>query len=281
MSPATKARAQQKLAAMTAKVGYPDKWKDYSALIVGRGSYCENMMNAARWRFDDMVAKFGKPVDRTEWNMTPQTYSAYYSPSNNEIVLPAAVFTIPGVADAEVDDAVVYGYAGASTIGHEITHGFDDTGRQFDSAGNLADWWTPDDADEYVRRSELMVSQFNAYEPLPGQRINGKATLGENISDYGGLLIGLDAFRMTDQFRNGVVIGGLTPLQRYFIGYALGWLQQQREAELRRWLLSNVHAPPKWRVVGPLSNIPAFHDAFGVKPGQPMWRPAEGQVRIW
>ena len=281
MSPATKAKAQQKLAAMTAKVGYPDKWKDYSALVVGRGSYCENMMNAARWRFDDMVAKFGKPVDRAEWYMTPQTYSAYYNPSNNEIVLPAAIFAIPGFSDAEVDDAVVYGYAGASTIGHEITHGFDDTGRQFDAEGNLTDWWTPEDAVEYTRRAEAMVIQFDSYEPLPGLHINGKATLGENIADHGGLLLGLDAFRTTDQFRKGVAIGGLTPLQRYFLGYALGWMLQQREAQLRQQLLGNVHAPPKWRVLGPLANIPEFHEAFGVKAGQPMWRSAEAQVRIW
>src|SRR4029077_14708614 len=142
MSDATRAKAQQKLAAVTKKVGYPDKWKDYSALIIGQTSYCDNMVSAARWRFDDMLSKFGKPVDRTEWTMTPQTYNAYYNPSNNEIVLPAAIFQIPGMRDSEVDDAVVFGYAGASTIGHEITHGFDDEGRQYDAAGNLAEWWT-------------------------------------------------------------------------------------------------------------------------------------------
>jgi putative endopeptidase len=281
MSDATKAKAREKLAGITKKVGYPDKWKDYSALIVGRHSYCENLMNAARWRFDDMVAKFGKPVDRAEWDMTPQTYNAYYNPSNNEIVLPAAIFAIPGVADAEVDDAVVYGYAGASTIGHEITHGFDDEGRQFDAQGNLVDWWTKEDDAKFKARAEVMVKQFDAYEPLPGLHINGRASLGENVADYGGLLLGLDAFKKTEQFRSGQMIGGLTPLQRYFLGYALGWLYQQRDERLRRSLLSDVHAPPKWRVLGPLANIPEFYDAFGITPGQPMWRAPETHVRIW
>jgi len=281
MSPETKAKAQQKLAAVTPKVGYPDKWKDYSALVIGQDSYCRNMMNAARWRFDDAVSKFGKPVDRAEWSMTPQTYNAYYNPSNNEIVLPAAIFTVPGVPDAQVDDAVVYGYAAAGTIGHEITHGFDDEGRQYDAAGNLTDWWTAEDAKKFQAHAEAMVKEFNAYEPLPGLHINGKASLGENIADYGGLLLGLDAFKKTEQYRKGEKIGGLTPLQRYFLGYALGWMSQQREERLRSRLLSDVHAPAKWRVLGPLSNIPEFYEAFGIKPGQPMWRPEADRVRIW
>ena len=281
MSTETKAKAQAKLAAITTKVGYPDKWKDYSALVVGRDSYAQNMMNAARWRFDDAIGKYGKPVDRTEWGMTPQTYNAYYNPSNNEIVLPAAIFTIPGVTDAQVDDAVAYGYAAASTIGHEITHGFDDEGRQFDAAGNLTDWWTAEDAQKFQQAAEAMVSQFNAYEPLPGLHINGKASLGENIADYGGLLLGLDAFKKTEQYQKGEKIGGLTPIQRYFLGYALGWMSQQREQRLRARLLSDVHAPAKWRVLGPLSNIPEFYEAFGVKPGQPMYRAEADRVRIW
>jgi putative endopeptidase len=281
MSPETKAKAQAKLAAVTKKVGYPDKWKDYSALVVGRDSYCQNMMNAARWRFDDRLSKLGKPVDRTEWGMTPQTYNAYYNPSNNEIVLPAAIFTIPGVTDDQVDDAVVYGYVAAGTIGHEITHGFDDEGRQFDAAGNLTDWWTADDAQKFKAHADLMVKEFDAYEPLPGLHINGKASLGENIADYGGILLGLDAFEKTEQYKKGEKIGGLTPLQRYFLGYAIGWMSQQREERLRARLLSDVHAPAKWRVLGPMSNIPEFYEAFGVKPGQPMWRPENQRVHIW
>jgi putative endopeptidase len=281
MSEATKDKARQKLAAVTKKVGYPDKWKDYSALVVGRQSYCENLMNAARWRFNDGVAKFGKPVDRTEWDMTPQTYNAYYNPSNNEIVLPAAIFAVPGVADSDLDDAVVFGNAGASTIGHELTHGFDDEGRQFDAKGNLTDWWTPEDAKKFNARAEVMVKQFDAYEPLPGLHINGKASLGENIADYGGILLGLDAFKTTAQYTAGKPINGLTPTQRYFLGYALGWLSQERDARLRRALLSDVHAPAKWRVLGPLANTPEFYAAFGVKPDQAMWRAPDQRVAIW
>src|ERR1700686_4038482 len=281
MSDSTKARALQKLAAVYPKVGSPDKWKDYSALVVGRNSYAENMMNANRWGFNDMISKFGKPVDRTEWGMTPQTYNAYYNPSNNEIVLPAAIFTVPGVPDSQVDDAVAYGYAAAGTIGHEITHGFDDEGRQFDAAGNLTDWWTSADATKFQQRADVMARQFDAYEPMPGLHINGKASLGENIADYGGVLLGLDAFKKTAQYKEGKPIGGLTPVQRYFLGYALGWMTQQRDESLRRGLLSDVHAPAKWRVLGPLANIPEFYDAFGVKPNQPMWRPDSLRVRIW
>lgn len=281
MSAATKSKAHEKLAKVTKKVGYPDKWKDYSALIVGRNSYAENIRNANVWLFNDALSKFGKPVDRTEWDMFPQTYNAYYNPSNNEIVLPAAAFLIPGYQDADLDDAVIYGYAAASTIGHEMTHGFDDEGRQFDAAGNLANWWTKEDAAKFKTRAAVMVKQFNAYEPLPGLHINGQASLGENIADYGGILIGLDAFKKTQQYKEGKTIAGYTPLQRYFLGYALSWLFEQREASLRASLLSDVHAPAKWRVNGPMSNIPEFYEAFGVKPGQPMYRAAADRVAIW
>lgn len=281
MTPATREKALAKLRAVKTKVGYPDRWKDCSALRVGRSSHCENLKLAARWRFDDMVSKFGRPVDRSEWSMTPQTYNAYYNPPNNEIVLPAAIFAIPGMADADIDDAVVYGYVGATTIGHEITHGFDDEGRQFDARGDMRDWWTESDAAEFGRRAERLVRQFGAYEPLPGVRINGKASLGENIADLGGIALGLDAFRHTRQYREGKPINGLTPLQRYFVGYAIGWLHQTTEESLRRHLLSDVHAPSKWRVLGPVANLPEFFEAFGVRPGQPMWRAEEDRVKIW
>lgn len=281
MSATTKAKAHEKLAAVTRKVGYPDKWKDYSSLQVGHDSYAQNEMNARRWAFDDNVSKFGKPVDRSEWDMTPQTYNAYYNPSNNEIVLPAAQFAIPGFKDDQVDDAVVYGYAAASTIGHEITHGFDDEGRQFDAKGNLADWWTKDDAKKFGERADVLVKQFDAYEPLPGLHINGRASLGENMADFGGVLIGLDAFKKTEQYKKGEKIAGYTPLQRFFLGYALSWIFQEHDALLRRSLLSDVHAPAKWRVNGPLSNIPDFYKAFDVKPGQPMWRDEKDRAHIW
>ncbi|MGA2245262.1 MAG: M13 family metallopeptidase [Verrucomicrobiota bacterium] len=281
MSEPTKGKAREKLAKLKAKVGYPDHWKDYSTLAVGTNSYCENMMNAARWHFQDMISKFGQPVDRTEWDMTPQTYNAYYDDANNEIVLPAAIFTIPGLRDEDLDDALVYGYAAASTIGHEITHGFDDEGRRFDAAGNLKDWWTAKDAARFRRRAALLARQFNAYEPVPGLHINGQASLGENLADYGGVLLGLEAFKKTAQYRDGVKVAGLTPLQRYFLGYALSWARHDREEVLRKELLSDVHAPPQWRVNGPLANVPEFYEAFGVKPGQPMWRPPELRVKVW
>ena len=281
MSDATKAKAREKLDKLTVKVGYPDRWKDYSALVVGTDSWCGNMMNAARWQFGDMIAKFGKPVDRTEWEMTPQTYNAYYQPSNNEIVLPAAIFSVPGMRDEDLDDALVYGYAAASTIGHEITHGFDDEGRKFDAQGNLADWWTAEDATRFQERAAALVAQFNAFQPLPGLPINGQASLGENLADYGGVLLALDAFKKTEQFRSGKLSGGFTPIQRFFLGYAFAWIYQNRAESLRAKLLSDVHAPPKWRVNAPLSNIPEFHQAFGIQPGAPMWRAPESRVKVW
>lgn len=281
MSPATKKQALGKLAAVHAKVAYPDKWKDYSTLEISRASYAGNMMSAARWRFHDMVAKFGKPVDHSEWNMTPQTYNAYYDPSENEIVLPAAMFVVPGVPDQDLDDAIVYGYVGASTIGHEITHGFDDQGRLYDAQGNLKNWWTPQDAKNFQQQAALMVKQFDSYEPLPGLHIRGQASLGENIADYGGILIGLNAFEQTAEYKAGKKIDGLTPVQRFFLGYALGWLSQERTASLRTQLLDDVHAPAKYRVDGPLSDVPAFYQAFGVKPGDAMWRPPSERPHIW
>jgi putative endopeptidase len=281
MSPATKKKALEKLSAVGKKIGYPDKWKDYSKLTIGTESYALNMLNAFDWSFDYMLAKYGKPVDRTEWDMTPQTFNAYYDPSNNEIVFPAAAFTIPGKKDSELDDAIIYGNAAASYMGHEITHGFDDEGRQFDAKGNLRDWWTKEDAKRFNQRAAVMVKQFNAYQPLPGLHINGKASLGENIADYGGLLIGLDAFKKTAQYKRGKKIAGFTPLQRFFLAYTLSWLGHERPQSLRRQLLSDVHAPAKWRVLGPLSNMPDFYRAFHVKPGQPMWRPAKDRVSIW
>jgi putative endopeptidase len=281
MSETTKARALEKLAAINAKVGYPDRWQDHAALVIGGASYCENMMAIEQWRFKTQLERFGKPVDRTEWRMTPQTYNAYHNWSNNEIVLPAAVFAIPGVADEEVDDAVAYAYAGAATIGHEITHGFDDQGRKFDAKGNLADWWTAADAAAFEKRAAVVVKQFDAYEPLPGFRINGKASLGENLADLGGLAIALDAFKKTEQYRNNVIIGGQTPLQRFFLGFGLGWLDQMREETLRRRLLSNFHAPPKWRVLGPVSNVPEFYEAFEVTAGRKMWRDVSERASVW
>jgi len=281
MSDSTKQKALHKLAVMNKKVGYPNQWKDYSDMQIDRCSLVRNVINANTWKHYYNVHKLGKPVDREEWHMNPQTYNAYYNPSNNEIVLPAGIFTVPGYRDNELDDALVYGYAGASTIGHEITHGFDDEGRQFDENGNLHAWWSPKDSAEFTERAEVMVQQFNNYIVVDSMHINGKATLGENIADLGGVLLGLDAFKKTDTYKSGTSINGMTPLQRYFLGYALGWLGHQRKEELATRLLTDVHSPAQWRVIGPFANVPEFYEAFHIKPGSTMYRPDSLRVRIW
>ena len=281
MGDSTKQKAFIKLAAITKKVGYPDKWKDFSAMKISGESYLQNIMNGNLWRHNFEINKLGKPVDRTEWGMTPQTYNAYYNPSNNEIVLPAGIFTVPGFMDEELDDALVYGYAGASTIGHEITHGFDDEGRQFDAKGNLVSWWTKKDEDEFKKRADVIIKQFNEFEPLPGYHINGKATTGENIADLGGILLGIEAFKKTQQYKEGKPINGLTPMQRYFLGYALGWLGYQREESLRSRLLTDVHSPAKYRVNGPFADVDEFFTTFNIKPGDKMYRADSLRVKIW
>ncbi len=280
MSDQTKQKAYDKLAKVYPKVGYPDHWKDFSTLTINRGPYALNVMRANNFWQRYNADKLGKPVDRTEWGITPQTYNAYYNPSNNEIVLPAAQFLVPGVKDDELDDAVVYGYAAASTIGHEMTHGFDDEGRQFDAKGNLKGWWLPQDSVKFTQRTQKLVEQFSGYD-VYGQHINGKATLGENIADLGGIVIGLDAFKKTDEYKNGKPINGLTPLQRFFLGYALGWLGQDRKEAVLSQILTNEHAPGFLRVNGPFTDVPEFYDAFGIKQGDKMWLAPEKRVKIW
>jgi len=281
MSDSTKQKAYAKLATIKKKVGYPDKWKDYSAMEISKESYVKNLISANTWSYNFEINKLGKPVDRDEWGMSPQTYNAYYNPSNNEIVLPAAQMIIPGYKDEEVDDAVAYGYVAASTIGHEITHGFDDEGRNYDEKGNLVSWWTKTDEAEFNKRAAVMVSQFDAYEPLKGYHINGKASLGENIADLGGILLGVDAFKKTEQYKKGEKIAGLTPMQRFFLGYSLGWLSHQKEEQLRNRLLTDVHSPAKYRVNGPFVNVDEFYNAFGIKAGDGMYRADSIRVRIW
>ncbi len=281
MTDSTKQKAYAKLAAMKKKVYYPDKWKDYSAMEIGAESYVKNVINANLWNYNFNVNKLGKPVDRDEWGMTPQTYNAEYNPSNNDITLPAAQFIVPGFKDEDLDDAVVYGYGAASTIGHEITHGFDDQGRKYDDKGNLSKWWTDKDSVEFTKRAQLIIKQFNEFEPVPGYHINGEATQGENIADLGGIVLGLDAFKKTDQYKKWDKINGLTPVQRYFLGYALGWLSQTRVEQLRNRLLTDVHAPAKYRVNGPFADVDEFYNAFNVKPGSPMYRADSLRVRIW
>jgi len=281
MSEATKQKALVKLEKMKKKVGYPDKWKDFSAMQIKDQAYVRNVIAAREWWHNYNINKLGKPVDRDEWDMTPQTYNAYYNPSNNEIVLPAGIFTVPGRRDEELDDALVYGYAAASTIGHEITHGFDDQGRQYDENGNLKNWWTKEDEIQFNKRAAVMVSQFNGYIPVDAMHINGKATLGENIADLGGVLLGWDAFTKKEQYKKGALVAGLTPSQRFFLGYSLGWLYNIRKESMAQQLLTDVHSPAKFRVNGPFSDVAAFYTTFGVKPGDGMYLPDSLRVRIW
>ena len=281
MTDSTKAKALDKLAKIHKKLGYPDKWKDFSAMQISAQPYVRNVIASRQWWNNYEISKLGKPVDRDEWDMTPQTYNAYYNPSNNEIVLPAGIFTVPGFRDEELDDALVYGYAGASTIGHEITHGFDDEGRQFDAKGNLKPWWSAEDSIQFTKRAEVMIRQFNSYVVVDSLHINGKATLGENIADLGGVLLGWDAFQQTDEYKKGEKIGGLTPQQRYFLGYALGWLEHTRKEALARQLLTDVHSPAQFRVNGPFADVGAFYEVFHIAPTDKMYLPDSARVHIW
>ena len=281
MSDSTKQKALIKLAAIKKKVGYPDKWKDFSAMETGTESYLQNVIHANKWWHDYYLNKLGKPVNRDEWDMTPQTYNDYYNPGNNEIVLPAGIFTVPGYRDEDLDDATAYGYSGASTIGHEITHGFDDQGRLYDEKGNLKNWWTKNDSTEFTNRALMIINQFNLYEPLAGTKINGKATQGENIADLGGILLGIDAFKKTEQYKKNEKIAGLTPMQRYFLGYALGWLGQIRDESIKNRLMTDVHSPAKYRVNGPFTDVDEFYTTFGIKPGDKMFVADSLRVKIW
>ena len=281
MSAETKQKALVKLNAIHPKVGYPDQWKDFSTLNISRESYAGNMMQARHWSYRVNINKLGKPINHQEWNMTPQTYNANYSPSNNEITLPAAQLLIPGIKDEDVDDAMAYGYVAASVIGHEITHGFDDEGRQYNAKGNLKTWWTAQDSVKFTQRAQVLVDQFNGYKVLDSLHVNGKATLGENIADLGGIVLGIDAFKKTQQYKEGKKINGFTPMQRFFLGYALSWLSHQRDEVLANQILTDVHAPAFLRVNGPFSDVPEFYEAFGIKKGDKMWLDPGKRVKIW
>jgi len=281
LSDSTKQKAIHKLLAVKKKVGYPDKWKDYSALKIDKSSFAGNMMRAGEWRTNYEMNKLGKPVDRTEWDMSPQTYNAYYNPSNNEIVLPAGMLTVPGYKDEELDDALVYGYTAASTVGHEITHGFDDEGRQYDENGNLRNWWSKEDAEQFNNRANVLAAQFSKMNPVDTLHVNGKQTLGENLADLGGILIGLDAFKMTDTYKKGEKLYGMTPLQRFFLGYALSWMYNERKEKVASQLLTDVHAPAKCRVNGPMPNVPDFYEAFNVKQGNKLYIADSLRVHLW
>ena len=281
MSDSTKQKAIGKLSLITKKVGYPDKWKDFSKLKIDRGPYVLNVQRAFTWWYDYTMSKLGRPVDRTDWDMSPQTYNAYYNPSNNEIVLPAGIFLVPGKKVEDLDEAFIYGYSAASTIGHEITHGFDDQGRLYDEKGNLHNWWQPADESQFTARAAGIIKQYSEFSPVDTLHINGRATQGENIADLGGLLLGLDAFKQTGTYKNGHNIGGLTPIQRFFVGYAYSYIGQERKESLATSLLTDEHSPYRERVNGPVVNVPEFYEAFNVKPGDKMYRPDSLRVSIW
>ena len=280
MDEATKQEALKKLGSFVVKIGYPDKWRDYSGLKIDRTSYADNAKRAAVFEVDRELKKIGKPVDRTEWGMTPPTVNAYYNSNQNEIVFPAGILQ-PPFFNAKADDAINYGGIGA-VIAHEISHGFDDQGRQFDAEGNLRDWWTPESAAKYKERADKIVQQYEEYEPLPGQKINGKLTLGENIADDGGVKLAYAALQKALE-KNGKreKIDGFTPEQRFFLSWAAIWRANTREAEIKRRLVMDTHSPTKYRANGPLSNTPEFQKAFNIPDGAPMIRPPEKRVTIW
>jgi putative endopeptidase len=278
MSDVTKQKALAKLNTFLKKIGYPDKWRDYSKLTITK-NYVQNIMNASAFEYDYMISKLGKPVDKTEWQMTPPTVNAYYNPAFNEIVFPAGILQYP-FFDQDADDAVNYGGIGA-VIGHEMTHGFDDQGRQYDADGNLNDWWTPEDATKFTQKANVVVDQFNNYTVLDSTHVNGQLTLGENLADLGGLAIAYEAFQKTQQAKSGEKIDGYTPNQRFFLSWAQVWRANTRPEEMANRIITDPHSPSEWRCNGPLSNMPEFYQAFNVQPGDKMYRADSLRAKVW
>lgn len=284
MTDSTKRKALEKLETMTVKIGYPEEWRDYSALQVDndpeKSSYLQNAMNAAKFGFDYQISKLGKPVNKKEWAMTPQTVNAYFNPLFNEIVFPAAILQ-PPFYNYQADEAVNYGGIGA-VIGHEISHCFDDQGSRFDAEGNLKNWWTEHDAEQFKARTGQLVAQYDEYEPLDSVKVNGQFTLGENIGDLGGVNAAYDGLqRFLSQNGNPGAIDGLTPEQRFFISWATVWRIKYKDETLRTQVLTDPHSPGMYRANGPLANIEAFYQAFNVQPGDGMYRADSLRVKIW
>ncbi len=279
MSDATKKRGIEKLKAFTKKIAYPDKWKEYQGVVIKKDDFFGNIRRANEWEYNEMVNRMGKPVDRTQWSMTPPTINAYYNSSNNEIVFPAAILQFP-FFDFAADDAVNYGGIGA-VIGHEMTHGFDDQGRQFAANGNLEDWWTKEDADKFKMRADQVVNQYNAFTVLDTIHVNGKLTLGENLADLGGLSIAYEAFTKTKQFKEGKKIDDFTPAQRFFLGWAQVWRSNALPETQAQLILTDSHSPGMFRANGPVQNIDAWYEAFNVKPGDKMYKPTAERIRVW
>lgn len=279
MSSETKQRALAKLASFTKKIGYPDAWKKYDDVTIDRGSYYKNLESVAKHDYKEMVGKLGKPVDKAEWGMTPPTVNAYYNPSFNEIVFPAGILQYP-FFDFAADDAINYGAIGA-VIGHEMTHGFDDQGRQYDQDGNLRDWWTAADAVKFNSKAKVVVDQYNQFTVLNDLKVNGSLTLGENLADIGGLAIAYEAFKLTNQSKGTEKVDGFTPDQRFFLSFAQVWRIKNRDETMRMRIQSDPHSPEMFRVNGPLSNMPEFYNAFGVKPGDKMYKAEVDRVKVW
>jgi putative endopeptidase len=279
MSPETKARALDKLDKFGVKIGYPVRWRDYSALSLSVSDLYGNVARANAFEWNRQVKRMNGPVDRDEWGMTPQRVNAYYNPTRNEIVFPAAILQ-PPFFDPRADMAVNYGGIGG-VIGHEMTHGFDDEGRQFAGDGSLSDWWAPADAAKFKIQSDRLGAQYSAFEPLPGLHVKGEQTMGENIADLGGVLLGLDAYHLSLHGQPAPVLDGVTGDQRVFYGWAQVWRGTSRDDALRQQIVSDPHSPPHERVIGPMRNVDAWYDAFGVKPGDAEYLPPEQRVRIW
>ncbi|MBP9031311.1 MAG: M13 family metallopeptidase [Dysgonomonadaceae bacterium] len=279
MSDTTKSKAHEKLAAFIVKIGYPDKWKDYTSLEIKEDSYWANMMRAAEYEYNDMIKDLNRPVDKTKWYMTPQTVNAYYNPSSNEICFPAGILQ-PPFFYMNGDDAINYGGIGV-VIGHEMTHGFDDQGRKFDKEGNLTDWWTPTDASRFDERAKVLVDFYDNIVVIDTVHANGTFTLGENIADQGGLQIAYNAFLKTEQAKQNKKIDGFTPAQRFFLSYALLWAGNVRDEEILRLTKIDPHSLGKWRVNGALPHIDAWYEAFDIKETDPMYVPKEQRVAIW
>ena len=280
MSEPTKAKALQKLSKIVMKVGYPEKWKDLSAITIDKSSYCKNVMETNKFFYTYMTNKYGKIVDRNEWSMQPQTYNAYYNPSNNEIVVPACNIIVPGFEGRMPDDAVLYGIIGGSTFGHEITHGFDDQGSQYDDKGNLNNWWTPEDLTKFKQKTGLIVSQFSKFK-VGDKNVNGENTQGENIADLGGVVMGFEAFKKTKQYKNKETISKLSPEQRYFLAYGYAWMVNNTKEALSQQVMTDEHSPAQYRINGPLANNEDFFKAFNIKEGSPMRQAKKDQVVIW
>ncbi len=279
MSPTTKEKALEKLSKFTVKIGYPDKWKDYSNLEVGT-SLIENVNNVRRWSFEENLAKQGKPVDKSEWGMTPQTVNAYYSPLFNEIVFPAAILQ-PPFYDYKADPGVNFGGIGA-VIGHELSHGFDDSGSQYDGNGNLNNWWTDEDRTKFEAAADALVAQFEAYEPVPGVFVNGRFTLGENIGDLGGSSVAFDALQMYLKDKgNPGLIDGYTQDQRFFLSWATIWRTKTTDEFVVNQVKTDPHSPAQYRATGPIINLDAFHKAFETKEGDKLYIPKEKRIVIW